>query len=238
LYDYPCIKKANHLVKSNPMDIVFLSNGEQGAEENYEHLLKVTHKLSNRVTRVDGVNGRVQAYHSALEASNTPWAFTIFAKLRVNEKFDFNFQPDRMQIPKHYIFYAANPVNGLVYGHQAAIMYNRQLVLNNIGKGLDFTLDDEHEVIEEISGTAMFNTDAFATWRTAFREVVKLKAATDSMSKQRLNTWLTKAEGNFAEYCLKGAKDASDYYDEVEGDFNKLKLSYEWAWLKQKFGNR
>jgi hypothetical protein len=42
LYDYPYIKRAPKLVKSNPLDIVFLSNGETGAEENYEHLLKVT----------------------------------------------------------------------------------------------------------------------------------------------------------------------------------------------------
>jgi hypothetical protein len=235
LYDYPYIKKSNRIAKSNPMDIVFLSNGEQGAEENYEHLLKVTHKLSNRVTRVDGINGRVQAYHAALEASNTPWAFTVFAKLKVNDKFDWSWQPDRMQIPKHYIFYAENPVNGLVYGHQAMIAYQKSLVLNNIGKGLDFTLDDEHEVVEEISGVAMFNTDAFSAWRTSFREVIKLKAATDHMSKQRLDIWLTKAEGNFSEYCLKGAKDASDYYDEVAGDFSKLKPSYEWAWLKARF---
>jgi hypothetical protein len=48
---------------------------------------------------------------------------------------------------------------------------------------------------------------------------------------------LTTAEGNFADYCLKGAKDASDYYNEVEGDFTKLKLSYEWAWLKARFDN-
>ncbi len=235
LYDYPYIKKATKIAKSRPLDIVFLSNGEVGAEENYEHLLRVTHGLPNRVVRVDGVNGRVQAYHAALEASNTPWAFTVFAKLKVNEKFDWSWQPDRMQVAKHYIFYAENPVNGLVYGHQAMIAYKKSLVLNNTGKGLDFTLDSEHEVVEQVSGTAMFNTDAFATWRTAFRETIKLKAATDHMSKQRLNTWLTKAEGNFAEYCLKGAKDASDYYDEVEGDFNKLKLSYEWAWLKTRF---
>jgi hypothetical protein len=235
LYDYPYIKKANRIAKSKPIDIVFLSNGEQGAEENYEHLIIITYKLSNRVVRVDGVNGRVQAYHRALEASNTPWAFTVFAKLKVNDKFDWAWQPDRMQVTKHYIFYAENPVNGLTYGHQAMIAYQKSLVLNNIGKGLDFTLDDEHEVVEEVSGTAMFNTDAFATWRTAFREVIKLKAATDSMSKQRLDTWLTKAEGNFADYCLKGAKDARDYYNEVEGDFTKLKLSYEWAWLREKF---
>jgi hypothetical protein len=235
VYDYPYIKRNDLLVKSKPMDIVFLSNSESCADEHYEHLLAITKHLKNRVTRVDGVNGRAQAYHAALKASNTPWAFTIFAKLKINPEFDFSFQPDRLQIPKHYIFYAKNPINDLVYGHQAAILYNKKLVLNNIGKGLDFTLDDEHEVVPRLSGTAYYNTDAFSTWRTAFREALKLKAAGDRESLERLAIWLTVANGNYSEYSLQGAKDAVDYYNEVSGDFTKLKLSYEWQWLRDRF---
>lgn len=235
LYEYPYIKRSPRLAISNPLDIVFLSNGETGAEENWEHLLNVTKNLKNRVVRVDGVNGRAAAYHAAAEASNTPWMFTVFAKLRVSPKFDWNWQPDRMQVPKHYIFHAKNPVNGLVYGHQAMIAYNKKLTLANEGKGLDFTLDDEHEVVPLISGTAMYNTDEFSTWRTAFREVIKLKADESEESKTRLNVWLNKAEGDFSEFSIKGALDAEEYYDEVGGDFDKLKLSYEWAWLRQRF---
>jgi hypothetical protein len=235
LYDYPYIKKANRVVKSNPLDIVFLSNGEQGADENYEHLLQVTHKLPNRVVRVDGVNGRVQAYHAALEASNTPWALMFFSKLYTNPKFNFSWNPDRMQIPKHYIFYAENPVNGLVYGHMAAIAYNKRLVLNNIGKGLDFTLDDEHEVVPLVSGVARFNTSEKETWRTAFRECIKLCNATDSISNSRLHVWLNTAAGQFAEWSLRGAADAVEYHTSVNGEFSKLRLSYEWAWLDNFF---
>jgi len=235
VYDYPYIKRSEKLSKSFPMDIVFLSNGESCADEHYEHLLSVTKNLKNRVTRVDGVNGRAQAYHAALEASNTPWAFTIFAKLKINPEFNFDFQPDRLQLPKHYIFYAKNPVNNLVYGHQAAILYNKRLVLNNTGKGLDFTLDDEHEVVPVLSGTAYYNTDAFSTWRTSFREALKLKANSDKESVERLDIWLTVANGNYSEYSLKGAEDAVEYYNEVAGDFNKLKLSYEWQWLRERF---
>jgi len=235
LYDYPYIGRAKTLVNSNPMDIVYLSNGEEGAEENWEHLQKITKGLKNRVVRVDGVNGRVQAYHAALEASETPWAFTVFAKLKVNPKFDWNWQPDRMQVPKHYIFYAENPVNSLIYGHQAMIAYNKKLALANKGKGLDFTLDDEHEVVQALSGVAHYNTDPFSTWRTAFREVLKLKAEGSYIAQSRLTAWLNKAQGNFAEYSLKGAADADMYYDEVNGDFDKLKLSYEWAWLRERF---
>ena len=233
LYDYPYIKTASRLSKSKPLDIVFLSNGELCADENYEHLLAVTKHTGNRVVRVDGVDGRVQGYHAALEASNTPWAFTVFAKLKVNNKFDWGWQPDRLQIPKHYIFTAKNPVNGLIYGHQAMIAYNKKLTLANNGKGLDFTLDDPHESVELLSGIATFNTDPYSTWRTAFREVIKLKSDYSDIAADRLSTWLTVAEGKFAENCLQGALDAVEYYDNVMGDIEELKKSYEWSWLKE-----
>jgi hypothetical protein len=235
LYDYPYIITNSKLALSKPMDIVFLSNGETGADENYEHLLRTTHGLANRVTRVDGVNGRVAAYHAAAEASETPWMFTVFAKLKVSNKFDWNWQPDRLQLPKHYVFHAKNPVNGLVYGHQAMIAYNKKLTLANEGKGLDFTMDDEHEIVELLSGTANFNTDAWSTWRTAFREALKLRANTDDVSKNRLEMWLTVGMGKFNEYSTDGAQHAIEYYESVNGDFEKLKLSYEWEWLRNKF---
>lgn len=235
LYDYPYIKTNSKLGKSTPMDIVFLSNGESGADANYEHLLRVTHGLANRVVRVDGVNGRVQAYHAAAEASNTPWMFTVFAKLKVSNKFDWNWQPDRMQLPKHYVFHAKNPVNGLVYGHQAMIAYNKKITLKNNGKGLDFTMDDEHEIVPLLSGVANFNTDIWSTWRTSFREVVKLKSDTTDESKERLNVWMTQASGEHSEWCLRGAQDASEYFDSVGGDFFELRDSYEWSWLKNRF---
>lgn len=238
LYDYPYISRAERLAKSKPLDIVFLSNGEKCADENYEHLLRATKNFPNRVVRVDGVNGRANGYHASAEASNTPWTFTVFAKLKVNNRFDWSWQPDRLQVPKHYIFNALNPVNKLVYGHQSMIAYNKKLVLNNPGRGLDFTLDDPHESIDMLSGTATFNTDPFSTWRTAFREVIKLKSDYKDISYERLQTWLTVSEGQYAQDCLQGAKDGVEYYNNVSGDPDKLKLSYEWDWLKDYYNRK
>ena len=232
LYDYPYVKKSTTLAKSMPLDIVFLSNGESGADENHEHLKKVTDGLENRIVRVDGVNGRVAAYHAAAAASETPWMFTVFAKLKVSNRFDWNWQPDRLQVPKHYIFHATNPVNGLVYGHQACIAYNKKLVLANSGHGLDFTMDDVNEVVEINSGVANYNTDAWSAWRTAFRECVKLSAEDSEISKKRLTAWLTIGKGDFAQFSLDGARHAVEYYDEVDGDIFELRLSYDWAWLR------
>ena len=80
------------------------------------------------------------------------------------------------------------------------------------------------------------------TWRTAFREVLKLKKFNEETptveNTHRLKKWLTVANGEYAEWCLRGAADAVEYYESVNGDFDKLKLSYEWAWLKQYFDNK
>jgi hypothetical protein len=231
LYDYPYIDKTHHIWKDQLQDIVFISNGEPNAEQNFKRLSLLPKE--NRLVRVDSINGRAAAYHAAAEASTTPWFFAVFAKLEVDIDFDFTWQPDRMQQAKHYIFHARNPVNGLVYGHQAMIVYNRQLVLDNPGVGLDFTLDSPHEVVPILSGVAHYNTSAWSAWRTAFREVLKLRASLpDVENEYRLNKWLDVASDEAdPQWSQFGAQDAAEYYDQVNGDFDALKKSYEWEWL-------
>jgi hypothetical protein len=235
LYDYPYIMSNDRLAKSNSLDIVFFSNGEACAEANYEHLLKLTEKVPNKVVRIDGINGRVKSQHTAAESSATPWYFLVNAKLKVDSKFDFSWQPDRLQIPKHYIFHATNPVNGLVYGHQAIVVNNKKLTLENFGTGLDFTMDSEHEVVAINSGIGMYNSSKWDTWRTSFRECIKLKAARTMENKERLDTWLNIGTGQFAQYSLDAAQHAVEYYNEVNGDFDKLRLSYDWVWLRNHY---
>ena len=238
LYDYAYIDRTHRMLKDEPLDIVFISNGEPVANETFAHLQNVTGNLfrEQRIHHVKGINGRVAAYHAAAKASSTPWFFAVFAKLFVDEKFNWDWQPDRMQQAKHYIFHALNPVNGLEYGHQAMIAYNRQLVLNNAGHGLDFTLDDEHEVVPILSGTAVYNMSPWMAWRTAFREALKLKTSLPDVENEfRLTQWLSTNPGSQhivnEEWSRWGAEDAVEYYNEVDGGFAALKKSYEWAWL-------
>jgi hypothetical protein len=231
VYDYPYIDKTQrHRYTDQPLDIVFIDNGEVNAEYNW---LQLPHtSISNQIHRSSGVMGRVAAYHAAAKLSTTPWFFAVFAKLEVDSAFDWSWQPDRLQQPKHYIFHARNPVNGLEYGHQAMIAYNRNLVLNNPGLGLDFTLDDAHEVVPILSGTAYYCNNAWAGWRTAFREVLKLKTTTDVESNYRLQQWLKENNtGTNFKWSHIGAQDAVEYYESVSGDFAELKKSYDWDWL-------
>ena len=230
LYDYPYIDKTHRMLKDQLQDIVFISNGEPNAEQHYKRLTMIPR--DNQLVRVSNINGRAAAYHAAARASTTPWFFAVFAKLEVDIDFDFAWQPDRMQQAKHYIFHAKNPVNGLEYGHQAMIAYNRQLVLDNPGIGLDFTLDSPHEVVPVLSGIAQYNTSAWSAWRTAFREVLKLRASLpDVENEYRIAQWLIVTESAYSHMSVAGAEDAVEYYNQVNGDFAALKKSYEWDWL-------
>lgn len=226
LTDYPYVIKHNCGTYEKPLDIIFFSNGESCAEENYQRLVDMN--LPNRLVRVDGVNGRVASQYAAANASETPWYFLVNAKLRVDESFDFSWQPDIMKSRRHYIFRARNPINGLVYGHMAMVANNKKLTLQTKGNGLDFTMESPHEIVNILSGEAVFNSE-WDIWRTAFRECIKLCNATDDESKERLHIWTTVGQSS------KGALDAVEYYNEVNGDFDKLKLSYDWAWLHEKY---
>jgi hypothetical protein len=246
LYDYPYLERnGGHVLEDNRLDIVYISNGEPDADSLFDHLIRTVADTPPytfnyaRIKRVQNVNGRVAAYHAAAKVSTTPWFFAVFAKLEVVSGFDWDWQPDYWQEPKHYIFNSRNVLNGLEYGHMGVIAYNKKLVLDTIESGLDFTLSQAHQVVPVLSATAHFNQDPWTTWRTAFREVVKLKhfMATQPTleTEQRLKVWLTKAEGTHAGWCLQGAADAVEYYDEVNGEYDKLMLSFDWAWLREKF---
>lgn len=240
-YDYPYISKLLMFLDT-PLDIVYISNGEPDAERWYNHLIDCVDTSRRVVHRVANVNGRSLAYKAAAELSRTPWFFAVFAKIEVNPEFEWDWQPDYLQEPKHYVFHSRNPVNGLEYGHMGVIAYNKRLVLETDSPGLDFTLSKPHAVVPVVSATAHYNTTPELTWRTAFREVLKLKDDVEKTasieSNYRLSTWLTTADGTHGGWSIKGAEDAVEYYESVSGDYDLLMLSFEWQWLKDYFSTR
>jgi hypothetical protein len=232
VYDYKYINKDRELyARADSLDVIFISNGESMAEENWA-ILKA---ICPRARRSQGVTGREMAYKTAASLSSTPWFYAVFAKTQVLDTFSFEFQPDYYQEPKHYIFHSRNPLNGLEYGAMNVNLYNKQLVLDT-DPGLDFTLSKAHEVVPVCISISRFNTDPWITWRSAFREVLKLKREVDDGAtveiEHRLNVWCTVAEGDNAEYCLQGAHDALEFYAEVNGEYAALKQSFDWAWCQ------
>ena len=226
------------IVKFKPLDIIFMSNGEPGERDRYERLVECA---GRDVKWVKGIQGRENAIKSAVEISSTEWALVFPAKLWVDDNFDFNWQPNRYGQKRHHIFYARNPVNDLCYGHMAPVAYNRYVVQYTTDYGLDFTMSGAHDVVPIVAGIAQYNCSPLVTWRTAFREVIKLKALADSgdqESAERLVVWTTVANRvHNWKYSILGAQHGVQYYDEVGGDPEKLQLSFSWDWLDQKFQN-
>jgi ABC-type molybdate transport system substrate-binding protein len=160
----------------------------------------------------------------------------VFPTIELDDTFDFSFQPDRMKDRCHYIFHAKNPVNGLVYGHRAVILYHKFLCLLTSNPYLDFTLSQAHTVVPQLCGISHFNQTPEISWRVAFREVLKLCDMKPTVeSKHRLKKWCELGKGQYADYVQKGALDAVNYYEENIGNKDALLYSYELDWLKEKF---
>ena len=237
VYDYPYIEKHIDIFMGTQPDVIFISNGEPMAEDNWQRLRYIYPKAK----RSDGVLGREAAYKAAANLSATPWFYAVFAKTEVFSDFDFDFVPDYFQEPKHYIFHSRNPLNGLEYGAMNINLYNKKLVLET-EPGLDFTLSKAHTVIPECISISRFNTDPWITWRSAFRETMKLRRevvlGAGPEIQHRLEVWCTFAEGENAEHCIQGALDGVEYHDSVNGDYEALKLSFDWAWCQEYYYNK
>lgn len=214
------------------LDVMYISNGEPNETKNYDHTCD---RVGKKIHWIRGIDNRSAAIKHAATISSTDWFFAVWAKLEIKEKFNWYWQPNYFQEPKHYIFYAENQMTGLTYGHMGLIAYNKTLAINTINPGLDFTMSQPHDVIPIISGVAHYNQSPLTTWRTAFREVIKLQhynnVNPNAENKERLYAWTNIAKGQYSEWSLQGARDALEYYNSVEGNLTDLELTYTWQWL-------
>jgi hypothetical protein len=234
VYDYPYIDK-KPLVKRPQQDIIFISYDEPNADANWAILSsKYPH-----ARRLHGVEGMEKALLRAAEMSTTDWYYAVFAKTELHPDFDFSYSPDLFQEPKHYIFHAENPLNGLRYGHMGVVLYNCGLVKGITEFGIDYTMSSPHAVVPITSAIAKFNSNPYQTWRTAFREAGKLAQFCDEKNNvensYRLSIWTGEAEGLHSEWCLQGARDGVMFYEANKENKTQLKNAFNWVWLRNYF---
>lgn len=214
-----------------PMDIIFISYDEPGAEARYN-------KLKERFPRAKwskGVTGQTLAYMAAAMMSTTDYFFAVFPKIDIVDDFQFDFQPDRLKHPCHYIFNCYNKVIDCTYGHDGVILYNKQLVMETTKPGLDFTLSQPVQTVDILSAINTLDETPLLAWRTAFREVIKLKLQKPTVeSNYRLKKWLAMGKGKNAEWVNKGALDGVEFVEQGNDPY----LSYDFEWIKKYFEER
>jgi len=236
-YDYPYILCHNdYKVDEKTQDVVFISYDEKNADLNYD-ILK---KSYPQAKRLHGVEGQLNALRRAAEISDTDHYFAVFAKTQINPDFRFDFLPDRLRTPSHYIFNARNMSNDLEYGTMGVILYNCDLLLNTEEDdfGIDFTTSFPIQVVPELSAFAHFAEDPYRAWRTAFRECTKLQSRcipgqVDIETRHRLDVWCTHAYGDNKDWVLRGANDGVEFAKTAQD----LKQINDWQWLKYKFNS-
>jgi hypothetical protein len=220
---------------SDRLDVVFISYGEPNAEKNWQRVLY----KAPWAKRVDGVKGIFEAHKTAAKLSETDMFYVVDADAYLLDTFEFNYQPGIFDRECSYVWNSKNPVNDLVYGYGGVKLFSKSSILNlREWTDLDMfaAVVQDIKVMEEISNITEFNTDPFSTWRSAFRECVKLYHNSNQNpknleQKNRLEAWLASRD----EYAVLGAKEAIEYSEKYINDHNSLLKINDRIWLEKQF---
>ena len=237
-------KKFTDISASMPLsetsDIVFISYQEPNADENYQSLLK----RFPRAKRVHGVKGIHQAHIEAAKLCTTDRVWIVDGDAVIDDKFNFDYVPEWWNNKAVHVWRSINPVNGLEYGYGGVKLFPREETINMDTSKPDMTtsISSKFVAVKCVSNITSFNTDPFNTWKSAFRECVKLSSRVidrqkDNETNARLVAWCTKATGDFAEYAMLGAKSGAAYG--ARNKINKEALSKinDFDWLEERFND-
>lgn len=216
-------------------DLFFISYDESNADDNWEKLKSRFHYAK----RIHGIKGISNAHLACAKSSLTKMFWTVDGDTIVDDIWDFSYQPSLWDQKYLHLWYSRNPVIGIEYGYGSVKLWPKQQVISYNGIWLDFTTSiGDIKVIEQTIATTCFNTSPYETWKSAFRECVKLcdnirKHPDDEFSKVRSNMWLqpTSIDIPFAEWCVKGSNDGFQFFMEN----NDLHLINDFAWLNAFF---
>ena len=242
-FDYKFIsaKKEINIVISTPKpyDIVFISYQETAADENHTRLLN---QFPN-VKRIHGVKGIHAAHIAAAKLCNTDMFWIVDADAIILDDFKFDYQVPRWDKEVVHVWRSQNPINDMVYGYGGVKLFPTELTINMDITKTDMTtsVSSKFQAMPEISNITKFNTDPFNTWKSAFRECVKLSSKVidrqkDDETLQRLNIWCTVGENRqYGKYAIAGAVAGAEYGSLNQDNLIALKKINDFDWLKDRF---
>lgn len=216
-------------------DVFFISYEEPNADVNWE-------KLKSRVKiakRVHGIKGISNAHHACAERALTRMFWTVDGDTVPDDDFDFDYKPSVYDENYLHLWYSRNPVNDLTYGYGSIKLWPKSAVLEFDGNWLDFTTTVGNiKIMPEVVATTYFNTSPYDSWKSAFRECIKLSynvSRGDHVeSLDRLGVWLTTTNNcEFADYSLYGARAAVKFFIENNTNVPALQLINDFEWLKK-----
>lgn len=245
-FDYMHIinKKEVPIIASDPKkyDVVFISYNEPNADLNYENLKKVVPNAK----RVHGVQGIHAAHIEAAKLCSTEMFWIVDGDATIYDGFTFNYQVPRWDKETVHVWRSINPVNDLIYGYGGIKLFPRMLTLgmNTLTTDMTTSISKKFKAISDVSNITSFNTDPFNTWKSAFRECVKLSSRIidrqkDDETLERLTVWKTVGhDRQYGKYAIDGAIQGELFGTTNRTDPDKIKLINDFKWLEEIFNEQ
>ena len=222
-------------------DIVFIGYKEKYKDKNWQ-------RLTDRfpmAKRVDGVKGLHQAHIKGAKMCWTKMFWIVDADALILDTFNFTYKAEEWDEDIVHVWKCKNPINGLLYGYGGVKLFPRQMTIDQDVTSTDMTtsISPRFRSMPEVSNLTEFNTDPFNTWKSAFRECVKLSSKVidrqkDTETEDRLDVWCTVDNGNFGNYCVAGAKQGREYGTANIGNTDALKKINDFNWLQERFNEQ
>ena len=221
-------------------DIIFISYNEPQADENFSRL-KARFPYAQRVRGITGIH---QAHIAAAKKAFTKMFWVIDADAQILDTFNFEHAVSEYDLENVHVWRSINPINDLEYGYGGVKLLPKSLTQNMDTSKPDMTtsISSLFKAMPEISNITAFNVDAFNTWKSAFRECVKLASKTidrqdDTDTNYRLNVWCTRGlDRPFGREAIEGAVQGKQYGLENKDNNEALKLINDFDWLRERFG--
>lgn len=220
-------------------DIVFISYNEPNAERNLARL----RERFPLVKHVNGVKGIHQAHIVAAKRCFTKMFWVVDGDAEVLDTFNFDHKVPEWDLDAVHVWRSINPINGLEYGYGGVKLLPKKLTLEMDLSKADMTTSISHKFnpMDTVSNITAFNTDPFSTWRSAFRECVKLSSSIidrqdSNETAQRLDIWCTQGvDKEYGSFAISGALAGREYGKKNAGDVPALSLINDFDWLKHQF---
>jgi hypothetical protein len=221
-------------------DIIFISYNEPQADENFARL-KARFPYAQRVQGIKGIH---QAHIAAAKKAFTKMFWVVDADAQILDTFNFDHVVSEYDLENVHVWRSINPINDLEYGYGGVKLLPKSLTQNMDVSKPDMTTSISllFKAMPEISNITAFNVDAFNTWKSAFRECVKLASKTidrqdDADTNYRLNVWCTRGiDRQFGREAIEGAVQGKQYGLENKDNNEALKMINDFDWLRERFG--
>lgn len=216
--------------------IYFLYKDEVNAEDNWAQLKKIAGESARPFKSI----GTIFESHKAIADSCTEDRFYVVdGDCWILDHFKFDRDIDLTQ-KSVAVYRAKNPINGLVYGHGGIKLFSRDCFgAERLDRpDMTTTLADAYIKVNVLASEHRFNYTPYSTWRTAFREAVKLSSGinknnNDQESVDRLTMWCEAGiEAQYGYFSLLGAKQGVIFAKKHKNNLDKVN---DFKWLEEQF---